>query len=296
MNNNWEDKFRRWATPPGKTEEEKCTNAEKAIKNAINACNKLNHRDIKIFTQGSYRNNTNVRADSDVDVGILCNDTFFYDFPQGYTRESFGISPATYHYAQFKNEVGVALVDYFGKDAVSRGNKAFDIKGNSYHVEADVAPFFEHRSYSTDGTYLSGVALHPDNGGQIINWPEQHYNNGVEKNVATGRAFKSLVRIIKCLCNEMAEHNVQQAKEVCGFLIECLVWNVPNSKFTHPDWTGKVWACLAHLFNNTKAEETCKDWGEVSELKYLFSINQKWSRQQAFLFIDNALNYIRFPN
>ncbi len=296
MNQNWEEKFKRWASPPGKTEEERCSNAEKAIKNAIKASAKLNHRNIKIFTQGSYRNNTNVRADSDVDLGILCLDTFFYDLPKGYTRESFGITPASYHYDQFKNEVGEALISYFGSGAVSRGNKAFDVHETSYHVEADVAPFFEHRRYSTDGKYLSGVELQPDNGGKIINWPEQHYQNGVEKNKTTNRAYKSLVRIHKSLCNEMSEQNIQQAKEICGFLIECLVWNVPNSSFSHTGWTGNVRACLAHLFNNTKDKEKCTDWGEVSELKYLFRGGQKWTYQQAFLFIDKAWNYIGFPD
>lgn len=296
MNQNWEEKFKRWAAPPGKTEEERCSNAEKAIRNAIKASDKLNHRNIRIFTQGSYRNNTNVRADSDVDVGILCFDSFFYDLPEGYTRESFDIVPASYHYKQFKNEVGEALISYFGSGAVSRGNKAFDVHETSYHVEADVAAFFEHRRYSTDGKYLSGVELRPDNGSEIINWPEQHYQNGVEKNKATSRAYKSLVRIIKSLCNEMSEQNIQQAKEVCGFLIECLVWNVPNSSFSHSDWTGDVRACLAYLFNNTKEEEKCMDWGEVSELEYLLRGGQKWTRQQAFLFIDKAWDHIGFSD
>lgn len=293
MNQIWEDKFKRWATPPGKTEEERCSNAEKAIKNAIQASDKLNHRNIRIFTQGSYRNNTNVKADSDVDVGVLCFDTFFHNFPNGYSRENFGITPATYHYEQFKNEIGEALKSYFGAGAVSRGNKAFDIHETSYHVEADVAAFFEHRRYSTDGTYLSGVELHPDNGGKIINWPEQHYQNGVNKNKNTGRSFKSVVRIIKSLCNEMSENNIQQAKDIPGFLIECLVWNVPDSKFSHANWSGNVRACLAHLFNSTKDENKCTDWGEVSELKYLFKGPQK-TRLQAFSFIDKAWDYIGF--
>jgi len=296
MNQTWEEKFKRWAAPPGKTEEERCSNAEKAIKNAIKASDKLNHRDIRIFTQGSYRNNTNVKADSDVDLGILCFDTFFHDFPEGYNRESFDITPATYHYEQFKNEVGEALISYFGSGAVSRGNKAFDVHETSYHVEADVAAFFEHRRYSENGTYLSGVEFRPDNGGKIINWPEQHYQNGVEKNKNTGRAFKSVVRIIKSLCNEMSDNNIQQAKDIPGFLIECLVWNVPNSGFSHQNWTGDVRDCLAHLFNNTKEENKCSEWGEVSELKYLFRGPQKWTRLQAFSFIDKAWDYIGFPD
>ena len=188
------------------------------------------------------------------------------------------------------------MTSYFGSGAVSRGNKAFDVHETSYHVEADVAPFFEHRRYSTNGTYLSGVELRPDNGGKVINWPEQHYQNGVEKNKNTSRAFKSVVRIIKSLCNEMSDNNIQQAKDIPGFLIECLVWNVPDSGFAHDNWTGDVRACLAHLFNNTKQEDTCRDWGEVSELKYLFRGPQKWTRLQAFSFIDKAWDYIGFPD
>ena len=53
--------------------------------------------------------------------------------------------------------------------------------------------------------------------------------------------------------------------------------------------------CLAFLFNNTIKYDTCSEWGEVSELKYLFRGN-KWTRTQAFLFIDKAWDYIGFPD
>ena len=51
---NWEDVFRDRAKPPGKTEQDRCANAEGAIRNAIKASDKLNLRDIKVFAQGSY--------------------------------------------------------------------------------------------------------------------------------------------------------------------------------------------------------------------------------------------------
>ena len=53
------------------------------------------------------------------------------------------------------------------------GNKAFTIRENTYQVEADVAPFFEFRRYGEDGTYRAGVALVPDNGRRIENFPER---------------------------------------------------------------------------------------------------------------------------
>jgi hypothetical protein len=160
MSRDWEAQFREWAKPPGKTEQDRCDNAASAIRNAIKASDKLRARNVSIFAQGSYRNNTNVRKDSDVDVGILCTDTFFHDpLPEGWTQERLGFSDATYHYDQYKNEVEEALVNYFGRSAVKRGNKAFDVHETSYHVEADVTAFFEHRRYKGDGTYLVGVEL-----------------------------------------------------------------------------------------------------------------------------------------
>ncbi len=294
MARDWESIFRSWASPPGKTEEERCQNAERAIRNAIAKSPRLNRRNIKVFTQGSYRNNTNVRQDSDVDIGILCYDTFYMQLPEGYTRENFSINPATYDYSQFKNEVGQALVDHFGYSSVNRGNKAFDIKENSYHVDADVAPFFEHRRYDTSGNYNSGVQLFADDGKKIINWPEQHYNNGVSKNNNTGRRFKAMVRILKKLCNEMADNGISAAQPIPGFLNECLVWNVPDSNFGNDSYVNDVRSCLAHLFNDTMSDEKCSEWVEVSELKYLFRGPQKWTRQQAHSFISAAWDHVGF--
>ena len=218
MSQDWEEQLREWAKPPGKTEQNRCGNAVSAIRNAIKASDKLQTRNTFIFPQGSYRNNTNVRQDSDVDIGILCTDTFFHDLlPEGWTPEKLGLSDATYDYDQYKNEVEEALVNYFGRRAVKRGNKAFDIHETSYHVEADVAAFFEHHRYQADGTYIEGVELLTDKeDAPVINWPEQHYQNGVSKNKATGTRFKSIVRALKSVAVEMTEKGIVEA-DIPGF-------------------------------------------------------------------------------
>ncbi len=202
---NWENTFSSWAQGPSKTEDERCQNAIRAIKNAIQNSEKLQGRNITVFLQGSYRNRVNARQNSDVDIGIVCFDTFFPEYPDGTTKETFGNISADYHYSQFKNEVQEALIDKFGYQAVQRGNKAFDIMANSYRVEADVAPFFEHRRYYKNNKFLSGVELQADNGNRVINWPEQHYENGVSKNSKCSRRYKRVVRILKRLGNKMRE-------------------------------------------------------------------------------------------
>jgi predicted nucleotidyltransferase len=296
MARDWEAQFREWAKPPGKTEQDRCDNTVSAISNAIEASDKLRPRDVSVFAHGSYRNNTNVRKDSDVDIGIFCTDTLINDFPPGMNGDDFGLPPATYLYEQYKNEVEEALVDYFGRPAVKRGNKAFDVHETRYHVEADVAAFFEHHRYEKDGTYLEGVVLLTDKEKKcIINWPEQHYENGVNKNKQTGTRFKSVVRVLKALSNEMTEQGVRSG-DVPGFLIECLVWNVLNDNFQNDSYRADVRSALAFLFNNTRSYEDCKEWGEVSELIYLFHLGQKWTWQQAHAFTSAAWDYVGFED
>ena len=292
----WEEQFRDWAKRPGETERDRMDNAEKEIKNAIKASHDLRSRNIRVFAHGSYRNNTNVRQDSDVDIAVVCQDDFFADYPTRMTREDFGNSRSEYNYSTFKNDVGKALEDYFGSSAVTRGNKAFDLHETSYHVDADIAPFSEYRRYHRNGEYLAGVGLRPDNGipPKVINWPDQHYKNGVAKNRATGRRFKAVVRILKALANEMAKAGFRVAQSIPGFRIECLVWNVPNRYFNHPFYTQDVRGCLTHLVTNTRSDAQCSEWREVNALKYLFHPEQKWLRAGANSFLDSAWNYIGF--
>ncbi len=298
MSKDWESIFTTWSKSPSKTEQDKMENAEKGIRNAIKASDKLNSRNITVFTQGSYRNRVNVRKDSDVDIGIVCYDVFFPEYPDDNIKSMVekNLSNATYTYETFKNEIEEALVERFGKDSVSRGKKAFDIKENSYRVEADVAAFFEHRRYTSANNYLSGVEMIPDdyNPPRIRNWPEQHYENGVKKNNNTYRRYKKIVRILKSLSNEMASNDISEAKCVPSFLIECLVWNTPNNIFDCSTLKSIVRNTLVFLYNNTKSYETCSEWGEVSELKYLFRDSQPWTRQQANDFILAAWNYVGF--
>lgn len=295
----WEDKFQNWGKPPSETEQEKCDNAERAVRKAIAASPALKDRDTRVFVQGSYRNRTNVRFDSDVDICVLCKDVCFVDYSmsEGLVDGDVGLTSHPYTYAEFKNDVEAALRSYFGSGSVTRGNKAFDIHENTYRVDADVVACFEHRRYMGrpgNYRYLSGTQLLPDKGGIIINWPEQHYENGVGKNDATNRRFKAIVRALKRLRNEMDDEGILAVKVIPSYLIECLVWNAPNEKFGYPSYTSEMRSCLAHLFNNTISFDDCKEWGEINELKYLFRDSQPWTLPQAHNFVSAAWDYVGF--
>lgn len=263
MSRDWESVFSTWARGPSETEKQKAENAERQIKQAILESTKLKSRNITVFTQGSYRNRVNVRKDSDVDIGVLCYDTYFPEYPDDNVKVLLEkrAADATYTYSVFKNEIEEALVQRFGRNFVSRGNKSFDIKENTYRVEADVAAFFEHRRYTSENHYHSGVEMIPDDYSppRIRNWPEQHYQNGVSKNTSTSRRFKRVVRILKTLCNEMSDTGVISAKKIPSFLIECLVWNAPNTCFDSYSYKPMVRSVLANLFNDTIKDDTCNE-------------------------------------
>lgn len=294
MGRDWESTFRSWGQAPSQTERDKCENAERAIRKAIAASSTLANRSITVFAQGSYANRTNVRQDSDVDICVMCRDVFFFDLPQGVQREHYGISPATYDYSQFKNEVGDALVSYFGGSSVTRGNKAFDVHANTYRVDADVVPAFEYRRYTSATSYHEGTKFLPDRGYEVINWPQQNYDNGVAKNGRTAERFKAMVRVMKRLRNEMNDSGHTAAAPIPSFLNECLVWNVTDQGFNHSTYTADVRYVIAHLWEQTRTVDTCNEWGEINELKYLFRGGQPWTREQVNTFLHAAWNYVGF--
>lgn len=294
----WEDTFRSWKNPSSESESAKCENAESKIRAAIRDCPVLSKRCIDIFAQGSYRNNTNVRLESDVDICVRCSDSFFYDLSQvpDLTPASAGIEPATYMYSQFRDEVGQALVKAFGGRGVTRGNKAFDVHQSTTRVDADVVATFVHRGYYHDYyrqlRHRDGTEFAPDNGGRIINWPDQHYANGVQKNKDTGSRFKYITRVVKRLRYKMEADGVAAARNVPSYLIECLVYNAPNDAFGDSSYVKSVRFVLAYLFNGTLTDEPCSKWVEVNGIKYLFHFTQPWTRLQAAAFVQAAWNYL----
>lgn len=294
---NWEDTLGSWAKGPGTTEQDRCDNTERAVKRAISNHARLSALPISVFTQGSYPARTNVRQDSDVDVCVRLNDTFFYDlsFSQSQNVAEYDFGPASISFADFRNLVGEALEDEFGPSGVTRGNKAFDVHENSYRIDADVLAAFEHRRYTGPTSYISGIEFESDSGKRIINWPDHMYENGVAKNNRTARVYKRVIRILKRLRNAMQAADVHAADDVASSLIEGLVWNTPDEHFAADSYSDIVRAVLAHTFNNTINQSDCNDWGEVNELKYLMrDASQPWTRAQAHDFLGAAWDYIGY--
>src|SRR5713101_5133016 len=73
-----EDTLAGWTTPSSDTEQEKQERTERMIREAIAAHKPFSGCQLSIYAKGSYANNTNVRADSDVDVAVECTEAEYW--------------------------------------------------------------------------------------------------------------------------------------------------------------------------------------------------------------------------
>lgn len=192
-------------------------------------------RKIRILLQGSYANNTNVRAESDVDIAVIEESIFETGYRQGVTNANYNFTSASASPKVFKNEVQKALTLKFGDD-VKRGDKSVKVHGNTYRKDADTVPCRRYRDYRNRNDYnndvsnfIGGIVIYPDSGGKIVNYPEQHIFNGLKKNKATKRYFKKMVRIIKKMRYLMADKGIKSAGNVGSFVLESLLWNIADS-------------------------------------------------------------------
>ena len=217
--------LKNYAKPLSSTENQKCINAIQMVRDALKGIgftddNKMikplyedtysyslemrsvyEEKKIRLFIQGSYANNTNVRTESDVDIAIIQEDIFQTVYRDGVTDKNYGFITVSNEVKSFKDKVEECLKNKFGED-VERKNKSVKVHGNTYRKDADTVPCRRYRDYSRDylndvNNYIGGVVIISDEGERIINYPEQHIKNGKIKNSETNYYYKKMVRIIK---------------------------------------------------------------------------------------------------
>ena len=92
------------------------------------------------------------------------------------------------------------------------------------------------------------------------------------KNNATSYRYKRLVRIMKHIKNEMVEDKKTDGNKITSFLVECLVYHVPNNVITgYRTWTETVKRVIIYLYDEIKDGHHTK-WCEVSDMVYLSKI------------------------
>jgi hypothetical protein len=244
VNRPTEDQLSTWTKPAFANEEQRATETEQTIRQAVQNHPLLRDLDIKVFAKGSYKNNTNVRRDSDIDIAVEYRGMFTAEFSNGASFAGSNITPYDGPFkdeggkARYKHAVGEALRTAFGSSAVDgSGNKVFEVQQANHDLAADVIPCTSHHDYWANGHFREGIELildQPD-GKRHTNYPVQHYDNGVAKNLATNKRFKRAVRIMKNIEGRLVADS--QIDEIPSYLMECLAYNVSNEFFAR----GNTW-------------------------------------------------------
>ena len=293
-----EETLQSWTTPLSRTEEQRAENTINMITTAINESDDLKQMDIEVFVQGSFANNTNVRSDSDVDVCVMLKDTFHTEYPDGKKREDYGFTASDLSFQRYREMVKKALEAKFKTESVIDGNKSLKINENTYHVQADVVPAFQLRNYyyhkSTDpNKYVEGTWFVSKKGEEVSNYPKVHIRNGIDKNNRTNCQYKQLVRIMKRIKNNMVDDKVTDGDKITSFLVECLVYIIPDRIITgYSTWTETVKQAIIYLYNEIN-EGRHQKWTEVSGMLYLFR-GRKWTDDDAKQWLKDAWNYLGY--
>lgn len=306
-----EEALKQFAMPLSETENQKCLNAIGMVRDALKSLgftddNKLiapmytdtysyalemrsfdYQRKVKLFIQGSYANNTNVRTQSDVDIAVIQEEIFQTEYRTA--SDAYPQSDADYKFTRaslaaksFKDEVQECLEAKFKND-VERKNKSIKVHGNTYRKDTDTVPCRRYKDYRNDysknaNNYIGGIVILADDGQMVINYPEQHIANGKKKNVETNLYYKKMVRILKKMRYIMSDNRIASADNVSSFGLESLLWNVPNDLFTKYNSYKYIFEELVdYLYDNRPILNTYKEVNGIKALCPSYSDRENYT-------------------
>lgn len=278
-----EEQLIRWTKPASDSEENRIENTISMVRSAIRkydwSSNGISYMPT-VDLKGSYKSNTNVKRDSDVDLYVLFSAHWYItNSVQQVSERHVGGSLTC---KQFRDHLEQALRNVFGSDIDTASPKAFKIRSNAYRVNADVTPFVTANHESNPAE--NGMCFIDRDENFFINFSEQDYANGVRKNENTGRTYKRIVRILKYIRNDIG-------LEAPSFLIESLIYNAPDRLFndtllTPTTYAQKIRAIAEYLY--PIARDSAAALYEVNKIKSLFSEKQKWTTATAMTFLEQV--------
>lgn len=249
----------------------------------------------EVYLQGSYRNDTNVRGDSDVDVVAQLQTTFTFDLEQMLPsdRASWLASrpPGTYGWDAFRADVVAALASYYGSALVTERPKCVSVTGTSGRLNADVLVSLTHRRYRISGDYDEGVSfLAGSPRARIVNYPKQTYDHGVEKNglTRTSGNYKPAVRMFKNARSAAVDRGLLRPEDAPSYFLQCLLYNAADASFRRPRWTDIWFGVIQSLLARIQSGPELISQNEITPL---FGTGpDQWSRDSAVRTIDGLLD------
>lgn len=248
-----------------------------------------------IFLQGSYGNDTNIYADSDVDVVIRIDSVYYDDVTNLNESEKLSYksawSAAEYSYNDFKSDVISQLNKKFPGSVTPR-KKAIFVEGNGNRRDSDVLVAAQFRKYLnfnswSNQSYIDGICFWTSDGQRIINYPKQHSENCTSKHQATNSWFKPTVRILKNMRNSMVNNGYLAEGVAPSYFLEGMLFNVPASNFgiTYND---TVINALNWIINCDRAKLVC-----ANEQHYLFHPTSPvtWRAEKLQVYLDATTKF-----
>ena len=228
----------------------------------------------QVFLQGSYKNDTNLGGDSDVDVVVRLTSKL-KPRVAGLTGQQL-VDDASHKVAHqrwksFRDHALKAMRARFGK-AVKSGRKTLKVPKGKIPADADLVV--------TMG-YKQGIAFYlSDERRWVVSFPQQHHARGLKKEKATNKRFKRTTRMFKAARNRMVEKGMLKKEDAPSYFIECLLHNVPERLLGDklaPTYKGIVdWLKTAEL-----GEFQCQN-GEVA----LFGQGrEQWTQKKVQAFV-----------
>ncbi|GAH40757.1 unnamed protein product, partial [marine sediment metagenome] len=234
-----------------------------------------------VYLQGSYKNDTNIRGDSDVDVVAQLNSTFYSNLSEDQKR-ILGLTPATYHLSGFRADVLKILKNYYGQSQITEGNKSIKIRANNGRLPADVVVCCQYRKYKTVNSYdyAEGMTFWTKNDDrEVINYPKLHYDNGVSKHQNSSKWYKPIVRLFKNCRGSIS------GDATPSYFLECMLYNTPNSKFGTS--YGDTFCNIVNWFNENNLDNFVCQNGQLN----LFGASQEqWDTSEAKIFVKNLIS------
>ena len=275
-----------------------------SVRNSLSApSSPLGARDFEAYLQGSYKNDTNIRRDSDVDLVVKLNSTFQKDL-SGLSESEKALykavyQDATYLWKHFRADVLEALRGHFGASRVSEGNKAIKVSGGGNRLAADVVACLQYRKYESfrsrsDQSYVEGIVFYTiRENRQVINFPKSHYDNGVRKNGQHGTNgwYKPTVRVFKNARTHLVNQGIVSEDLAPSYFLECLLYNVADKAYgqSHQATFLSVIEWLADALGDGRGDgfvcqngqlklfgDTPEQWGHEKAVQLLLSLVELW--------------------
>lgn len=285
-----ENQLEIWSNPASQA---KFKDAHESIRKSLDRYDwPSGRRDFDIYLQGSYKNSTSTRKNSDVDLVVQLNSSFRYDLStlSDYEKELYNRyhSDATYLWEHFRNDILSALKQNESYK-INIGNKCINIE--TPYLSADVVVCLQYRLYNRyrgpqDEEYIEGITFKPHNEERwIINYPKQHTKNGEAKSKNTDGWYKKTVRMFKNTKSYLVEHNMISKNQVPSYFVECLLYNIPDSKF------GKNFGQIYYNVLNYLYYADLNNFKCQNEVVDLFGDSpEQWSIDDAKTFINKTIN------